>query len=392
MRSVPNPDWCLYLPRKSKFRTVFYTEIPDTVDHIDLGEVLEEQWDISPPEAIIAITGISHQFNIKDKRNLKKDLIEAVKSTGSWIVTCGTESGVVQFIEDAVDDHVALKKIYIPIVGILSKRVLDEIKPLKGAFKVKETNDKIPTKSTKETLDPNHTQFVVLGDPSINLPRDCASSECRNAFQSFLSNIKDADFKTQRYNDEPKSTIHDTERKYANYKPNEILPVVLVLIEGGIDAMKTVRSVLANNNHVVVIDGSGGAASFLSTCYQRATRCKHGKGESISRCKHGKRKSKGETSTLSNADENIQVLIDECFENDSEELKEEAKELEKCCLPKHKLIHIYSLKNATTKADELIQNAIFNTYTEYYDKEVANQRGSIYEEDLKINIEKKNWN
>lgn len=67
-----------------------------------------------------------------------------------------------------------------------------KITPLKGAFKVKETNDRIPTKSTKETLDPNHTQFVVLGDPSINLPGDCASSESRNAFQSFLTNIKDA--------------------------------------------------------------------------------------------------------------------------------------------------------------------------------------------------------
>lgn len=80
------------------------------------------------------------------------------------------------------------------------------------------------------------------------------------------------DFKTQKYKDEPPKTIPDTERQYAIYKPKEILPVVLVLIEGGIDAMKTTRSVLGNNNHVVVIDGSGGAASFLSTCYQRATR------------------------------------------------------------------------------------------------------------------------
>lgn len=48
-----------------------------------LGEILEEQWDVSPPEAIIAITGISHQFNIKDKRSLKKELVKAVVSTGN---------------------------------------------------------------------------------------------------------------------------------------------------------------------------------------------------------------------------------------------------------------------------------------------------------------------
>lgn len=47
---------------------------------------------------------------------------------GSWIVTCGLESGVVQFIEDAVNEHIALKDCHIPIVGLLSKRVLAEIK------------------------------------------------------------------------------------------------------------------------------------------------------------------------------------------------------------------------------------------------------------------------
>lgn len=39
--------------------------------------------------------------------------------------------------------------------------------------------------------------------------------------------------------------------------------------------METAWRVLANDNPVVVIDGSGGAADFLSTCsccYQRATR------------------------------------------------------------------------------------------------------------------------
>lgn len=47
--------------------------------------------------------------------------------TGSWIVTCGTELGVVRFIEEAINAHVAMKKLHIPIVGILSKRVNTEM-------------------------------------------------------------------------------------------------------------------------------------------------------------------------------------------------------------------------------------------------------------------------
>ncbi|CAC5358697.1 unnamed protein product [Mytilus coruscus] len=263
-------------PKKSP-DLAWYTQIPDTVDqsHLLRG-ILPKQWNVSPPDAIIAITGISHQFNIKNKRNLKKDLIEAVKSTGSWIVTCGTECGVVKFIEDAVNEHVTLTEYNIPIVGLLSEGVLDEIEPLKRFIHGKEKKYGksiiIPVSSTKESLDPNHTQFIFLGDPDMKHLRGTASSECRNAFQRFLSNIKDADFKTKIFNDKPKITEHDTYSKNGQCETNEILPVVLVLIEGGIDALETVLSVLENNNHVVVIDGSGGAANFLSTCYQLVTR------------------------------------------------------------------------------------------------------------------------
>ncbi|CAC5379430.1 TRPM1 [Mytilus coruscus] len=356
---------------------IAYKEIHDTVDQTDWGTVLKKEWHVSPPEAIIAITGISHQFNIKNKRNLKKDLIEAVISTGSWIVTCGTESGVVQFIEDAVDDHVAVTTYNIPIVGILSKRVLDEIQPLKRVLKVKTNVDgrriTIHTNSTKETLDPNHTQFIVLGDPGITLPGSCASNECRNAFQSFLSKVKDAVFKTDEYNDKPEIKNHDKSKK-AKCETNEKLPVVLVLIEGGIEAIETALSVLKNNNHVVVIDGSGGAANFLSTCYQRDTSYNH------------------EPATLSDSVEAFKELIYECFEDDSEDLINKAKYLEMQCVKKHKLIQIYSLHENTTKVADLIQNAIFNKHKEYYkpkDAEVGNQSGSKDKNLLKINAVKK---
>ncbi|CAC5383684.1 Fibrinogen-like protein 1,Fibrinogen-like protein A,Angiopoietin-4,Angiopoietin-related protein 6,Techylectin-5B,Angiopoietin-related protein 7,Ficolin-1-A,Angiopoietin-related protein 1,Ficolin-1-B,Ficolin-2,Ficolin-3,Ficolin-1,Fibrinogen C domain-containing protein 1 [Mytilus coruscus] len=363
-KDLPIPKPHIYLQRKSKLRKVFYTQIDETVDQTNLGQVLEEKLDVSPPEAIIAITGISHQFNIKDKRNLKKGLIEAVKSTGSWVVTCGTESGVVQFIEDAVNDHVTLTEIYIPIVGILSKRVLDEIEPLGRVLKVKESTGgkiiRIPTHSTKETLDPNHTQFVFLGDPSIQRPRGCASSESRNAYQRFLSNIKDADFKTKNNEDEHRITKHNTHSKHTRCETNEILPVVLVLIEGGIDSLETALSVLTNNNHVVIIDGSGGAANFLSICYQKATSFK--------------RKSNDEPAKVSDACENIREVVEECF--DDLLLAEEAIKLADDCLKKYKLIKICSLKDKTAKVDEIIQDAIFNTYKEYCATEVKQRRKS----------------
>lgn len=45
------------------------------------------------------------------------------------------------------------------------------------------------------------------------------------------------------------------------------LPIVLVLIEGGVEAMETASNLLKDNNPVIAIDGSGGAADFLASCY-----------------------------------------------------------------------------------------------------------------------------
>lgn len=70
-------------------------------------------------------------------------------------------------------------------------------------------------------------------------------------------------------NDKSTTTVHESNIKPV--KPNELLPVVLVLIEGDIGSLETTWSVLINNNHVVIIDGSGGAANVLSACYRLVT-------------------------------------------------------------------------------------------------------------------------
>lgn len=48
----------------------------------------------------------------------------------------------------------------------------------------------------------------------------------------------------------------------------DVLPVVLVLIEGGYEDLETARNMLKNEMPVIVIDGSGGAANFLAACYR----------------------------------------------------------------------------------------------------------------------------
>lgn len=63
-----------------------YIDIPNTKRGKQLLlRDLPIKWTMPEPEAIISITGIDHQFNIKDNCKLKRDLIEAVISTGKLL-------------------------------------------------------------------------------------------------------------------------------------------------------------------------------------------------------------------------------------------------------------------------------------------------------------------
>ncbi|XP_052075933.1 uncharacterized protein LOC127714024 [Mytilus californianus] len=279
VKRFPNPSFIF--EKKPHFKEVFYINIPDTERGKELLlHDLPIQWTMPEPEAVICITGIDHQFNIKDNYKLKRDLIKAVISTESWIVTCCNESGVVQFIEEAVNAHVAMENCHISIVGILPQRVYDGMQEVHVR-----AHDEIETR--------------------------------------------------------------------------KILPVVLVLIEGGIHALRTAWSVLKNENHVVVIDGSGGAADFLAACCDRASR-----------------KSKGEI-----PDKTLKEIIEEHFDDDSDIL---LREIINC----QNGIHVVSLEKNTNGVDEIIQDTMFEINNEYHKWKLDKEKGMKNKSGLKTNAVK----
>ncbi|XP_071124316.1 transient receptor potential cation channel trpm-like [Mytilus edulis] len=310
------------------------------------------------PEAVISITGIEHQFNIKDNSKLKRDLIEAVISTESWIVTCGTESGTVQFIEEAVNAHIAIKNCHIPIVGILPQQFYDENRKENKHHEVisikrlkKDNWVKIPCISMPEELDPIHTQFIFTNNGKRS--KNGRETTCREAFEHFLLNIniKERDLETQ-----------------------EILPVILVLIEGGINALKTAKRILSQDNHVVVIGGSGGAADFLVTYYcRKSSMCREGNGLD------------GEMTK-----KDITDKIKDYFEEVSEMLLKDIEELSEWFLKKDKQekIHIYSLNKDTNGVDEIIQDVMFEINKEYHENKIKKKTGIENENALKTSAVK----
>ncbi|CAG2246291.1 unnamed protein product [Mytilus edulis] len=134
-----------------------------------------------------------------------------------------------------------------------------------------------------------------------------------------------------------------------NIKTDDILPVVLVLIEGGHDELETAVSMLKDNNQVVVIDGSGGAANFLAALYREES------------------------------NEILEELKEEFFEADPTGSRRFTMQniVDIVMEKKKEKIDVYSLNNKTTSVDQVIQNALFKIYTDDFDKKKSQKQLKI---------------
>ena len=69
--------------------------------------LLSDYWLMPPPKLIISVTGGAKRFFMKArlKSSFKRGLVNAATSTGAWIVTGGTATGVMEFVGEAVKEH-----------------------------------------------------------------------------------------------------------------------------------------------------------------------------------------------------------------------------------------------------------------------------------------------
>mgnify|MGYP002786892365 CR=1 FL=1 len=67
----------------------------------------KEGWNLNRPQLILSVTGGAQKFTIphRMKKAFKRGLIKAASSTGAWIITGGTNTGVMRLVGEAVADE-----------------------------------------------------------------------------------------------------------------------------------------------------------------------------------------------------------------------------------------------------------------------------------------------
>ncbi|XP_069123673.1 transient receptor potential cation channel subfamily M member-like 2 isoform X2 [Argopecten irradians] len=219
-------------------------------------DIILNYWKLPTPKLLISVTGGAKRFDMKPKllEKFKRGLINAATTTGAWIITGGTHTGVMEIVGEGIREYILtygkqkdIVCLGVPLWGIIANRdALDEDE--EGNFPAIYSKQGLKAEKGKRTvpLDHNHTHFVIVDDGS----RDKFGGEIE-----FRANLE----KTISH------MLCNSESMTSNLQVNT--PVISLIIEGGIGSMKTVSESIKNGIPVLVLEGSGRAADFIAAGY-----------------------------------------------------------------------------------------------------------------------------
>ncbi|RZB49885.1 hypothetical protein BDFB_009749, partial [Asbolus verrucosus] len=83
---------------------VTYIRVAHDTKPEHLMQLITKEWNLELPKLLISIQGGKANFELqpKLKKVLRKGLLKAARSTGAWIFTGGTNTGVTRHIGDAL--------------------------------------------------------------------------------------------------------------------------------------------------------------------------------------------------------------------------------------------------------------------------------------------------
>ncbi|WAR05097.1 TRPM2-like protein [Mya arenaria] len=215
-----------------------------------LKEHADEQatvWGLDKPQLLVSVTGGAKSFNM-GKRLRDTFRHGLMKTTGAWVVTGGTNAGVMKHVGEAVRDSgiASMSKNQVIAIAIASWGCVKN----KEALINKESNGLWPAyyciekkqRGEESFLDPNHSHFILV---------DNATQHKFGVEIPFRAKL---------------------EKEIAKIKPETgenaaSVPHILLVLEGGSGTLETVHQAILNNTPTVVVKSSGRAADILAYAY-----------------------------------------------------------------------------------------------------------------------------
>ncbi|XP_066585207.1 transient receptor potential cation channel trpm isoform X2 [Prorops nasuta] len=307
-------------PTKAQYVRMAHDTRPEPI-----VQLLCREWSLGLPKLLITVHGGRSNFELQPslKKILRKGLLKAAKTTGAWIFTGGTNTGVTRQVGDALLLERSQRQGRVVSIGIAPWGVLDKSHELisRGG---EVSYDFLSSPWSKYVVLNNRHAYFLLVDNGTG-GRYGAEIVLRRKLEKYISNLK-----LQPY-------THSS------------IPVVALVIEGGTNTIRSVLEYVTDNPPVpvVVCDGSGRAADLIAFMHKYAV---EGDGDST--------ESEG---PLESMRDQLLETIKRTFKVSSEQASQLYSELLQCTRKKH-LITVFRIsQDRPQELDQTILTALFKS-------------------------------
>ncbi|GAB6029581.1 hypothetical protein CHUAL_005324 [Chamberlinius hualienensis] len=250
-------------PIKAQYVRLSYETSPEKVLNLLLHE-----WKLELPKLVMSIHGGKANFQLqpKLKKIIQDGLLKAAKTTGAWIFTGGTNSGVIKHVGEAFNNERSQTlRGRVVTIGIAPWGIIENRKDLIGENVTVPYQNICSLKSKFAMLNNRHAYFLLVDDGTVG------KFGCEIGFRKRLEKHISKQTISSSQPSRPYSSVYlngsnsGLRTPTPEHKPYGI-PIVGVIIEGGADTIRCVLEYVTDTPPipVVVCDGSGRAADLLA--------------------------------------------------------------------------------------------------------------------------------
>ncbi|XP_046811421.1 transient receptor potential cation channel trpm isoform X12 [Lucilia cuprina] len=231
-------------PTKAQYVRLSFDTRPEL-----LVQLFTKEWNLELPKLLITVQGGKANFELqpKLKKEIRKGLLKAAKTTGAWIFTGGTNTGVTKQVGDALLLEGQQRTGRVVSIGIAPWGIVERNHELLGHNREVPCHSISSPRSKLAVLNNRHAYFLLVDNGT--QAKYGAELILRRKLEKFISNLKLHPF------------THSS------------TPVVCLVIEGGTNTIRAVLEYVTDTPPVpvVVCDGSGRAADLIAFVHKYAS-------------------------------------------------------------------------------------------------------------------------
>ncbi|XP_020927162.1 transient receptor potential cation channel subfamily M member 2 isoform X2 [Sus scrofa] len=223
-----------------------YVRISQDTPPSVIYHLMTQHWGLDVPNLLISVTGGAKDFHMKPrlKSIFRRGLVKVAQTTGAWIITGGSHTGVMKQVGEAVRGF-SLSSSYsegeVVTIGIATWGTVHNRESLihpTGGFPAEYVMDE-EGQGHLTCLDSNHSHFILVDDGTHG--RYGVEIPLRARLEKFISE-------------------QTKERGGVAIK----IPIACVVLEGGPGTLQTIYNAITHGTPCVIVEGSGRVADVIA--------------------------------------------------------------------------------------------------------------------------------